>query len=343
MAKVLSDLAPNPARSLLPPLSVMEGRGYDRDECLAGVGIAYDDLLVPGARISLDQEMRFYRNVLDLTGDAAIGLKLGEPFLPENYGLFGYALLSAETLRHALNIAENFGRLTFSIFKFRFGVERGLAFFSLEYPPALEPALLRLYADRDLSAARIDIAAILGAPLPLASVSLAHDGKPDRRVYRAHFDCPIAFCTPVARLCFPAALLDKPLPQSDPQSSRHLQQQCQLLLAKLTAGGSFVDEVRMLILARPRFFPDINDIAERLDMSARTLRRRLGEEGSSFRQILDEVRYGLAQEYLMNTDLPMDEISRLLGYSESGNFSHAFRRWTGLSPTQWRQHHSAQP
>jgi AraC-like DNA-binding protein len=98
-----------------------------------------------------------------------------------------------------------------------------------------------------------------------------------------------------------------------------------------------VDDVRMLVLARPGFFPDIDYVAERMNMSTRTLRRRLKDEGSSYRELLDEIRFGLAKEYLGKTNLSMEEICRLLGYSESGNFSHAFRRWSGQSPRQWRQ------
>ena len=110
-----------------------------------------------------------------------------------------------------------------------------------------------------------------------------------------------------------------------------------MLIAKLTSQGSFVDQVRMLILARPGYFPDVDYVAEKMELSTRTLRRRLKNEGTSFRDLLEEIRYGLAREYLTDTDLPMDEISSLLGYTESGNFSHAFRRWAGIAPSAWRQ------
>ena len=82
-------------------------------------------------------------------------------------------------------------------------------------------------------------------------------------------------------------------------------------------------------------------MAEKMDMSVRTLRRRLSSEGSSYRELLDEIRYGLAREYLAETLLPMEEIAELLGYTEPGNFSHAFRRWSGQPPRTWRQRASA--
>lgn len=337
MTRSIRELPNNPARVLLPPLEVMEALGYSPRQCLMGTGLSLSQLADPNLRINLQQELRFYRNTLDLTGDPVIGLKLGEPFIPQRYGLFGYALLSAETFRHALAIAQNFGRLTFSFFDFHFGVAGGSAWFSMDSPPPIEDDLISLYLDRDMSAAWVDFSEILGAPFPIERLTLPHDGKGNPRAYSEHFSCPVEFNAVDARFYFSAELLDMVLPRSDPDSSRHLQQQCQMLIAKLTSQGSFVDEVRLLMLARPGYFPDIEDVARRLGMSTRTLRRKLKNEGSTFRDLLDEIRYGLAKEYLGATHLPMDEISSLLGYTESANFSHAFKRWSGLSPSAWRQ------
>lgn len=336
MTRSLLELPEHPARALLPPIAVMEELGFDRQKCLLGTGVLASQLEDGAARITLQQELRFYRNILDLSGDPAIGLKLGEPFLPQHYGLFGYALMSAATFRHALAITENYGRLTFSFFTFHFGVQGSTAWFSMMDPPDIEPDLVDLYLDRDLSAARVDFEIISGMTGLVQRVQLPHGGKGRAAVYSEHFGCEVQFNAPEARLEFDSALLDHPLPQSDPESSRHLQQQCQMLIAKLTSQGRFIDDVRLLILARPGFFPDIDYVADKLGMSTRTLRRRLKQEGSSYRELLEEVRYGLAREYLANTRLPMDEVSRLLGYTESGNFSHAFKRWSGVSPSAWR-------
>ncbi len=341
MTKSLLDLPQHPARALLPPLAVMASMGYEQKDCLLGTGVLTSQLEDGSARISLQQELCFYRNILELTGDPTIGLSLGEPFLPQQYGLVGYALMSAETFRHALAIVESYGRLTFSFFSFHYGAQGRTAWFSMTDPPDIEQELVDLYLDRDLSAARVDFEEILGTSSLLKKLCLPHGGKGKAQAYIEHFCCEVMFNAPEARFEFSSDLLDSPLPQSDPESSRHLQQQCQMLIAKLTTQGRFVDDVRLLILARPGYFPDIDYVAEKLDMSTRTLRRRLKEESSSYRELLEEVRYGLAREYLTNTQLPMDEVSRLLGYTESGNFSHAFRRWSGSSPSAWRQENVA--
>lgn len=336
MAKTLQDLPPHPVRSLLPALGVMEGLGFDRQACLKSTGILLSQLDDANARMSLQQELAFYRNTLELTGDPLVGLKLGEPFIPQRYGLFGYALLSAATFRHALTLTENFGRLTFSFFTFTHGVSGKQSWFALGEPPPFEQELVDLYLDRDMSAAVVDFRAILGAPFPIEEIYISHDGHGRQSDYKDYYACDVHFCAQSNKLVNSSSLLDKPLPQSDPESSRHFQQQCQLLIAQLTSQSHFIDDVRMLILARPGYFPDIDYLAEKLSMSVRTLRRRLKEEGSSYREMLDEIRHGLAREYLGQTQLSIDEISGLLGYTEAGNFSHAFRRWSGVSPREWR-------
>ncbi len=343
MTKNLHEMNWHPVRALLPALNMMELLGYDRQACLTGTGVEVSQLGIRGHWVPLHSELRLYRNILEMTGDPLIGLKLGEWYVPQQYGLFGYALLSAETFRHALAITEKYGRLTFTLFRFRCGESDGSAWFSIFDPPDLEMDLLNLYFDRDLSAARADFKTVLGGRLPLEKVSLPHGGQGQAGAYADYFDCEIGFDSPDARLVFTSNFLDQPLPQGDPGSARHLQQQCQMLIAKLTTQGRFVDDVRMMILARPGHFPDIDYVAAQLGMSTRTLRRRLKEEQSSYREILDEVRYGLAREYLKNTELPIDEVSRLLGYTESGNFSHAFRRWSDISPSRWRQTQTMAP
>jgi AraC-like DNA-binding protein len=90
-------------------------------------------------------------------------------------------------------------------------------------------------------------------------------------------------------------------------------------------------------VARPGFFPDIDYVAQKLHMTSRTLRRRLAAEGSSYQQILADVRYALAREYLATSSLPLEEIASMLGYSSPGNFTYAFKRWHGSPPRQYRQ------
>ena len=110
-----------------------------------------------------------------------------------------------------------------------------------------------------------------------------------------------------------------------------------LLIATLSRRTSCVDEVRERISARPGFIPNLEQVANDLAVSPRTLRRRLAAEGTKFQKVLDEVRLDMAQEYLAISTLPVGTIAELLGFSHQANFGHAFKRWCGLSPRQYRE------
>jgi len=328
---------PHHIKGMAPALEVMQSKGFDAQDCLRGTGVLLGQLNDADRRISFQQELTFYRNILELSDDPLIGLDLGRAYLPQRYGIFGYALLSAPTLRHALNFATHFSQLTFSFFSMTLEVKGKTAEFAFSSSITMEPELLHLFCDRELAAAEAACSAIMGRSIAIEHVQLIHDGHNKKQAYADFFGCRPAFLAPRIAFQFSSSIIDVALPQSDAESSRYFHQQCQMLIAKMSNQSSFIDEVRQLALARPGYFPDIELVAEKLQMSTRTLRRRLKAENSSFQTIINDVRYSLAQQYLSDTELPLESISALLGYSEPGNFSHAFKRWSSMSPKAYRQ------
>jgi AraC-like DNA-binding protein len=326
-------------KALPPAIRVMVELGFTAEQCLLGTGISEQQLqLTDSIRdFTLEQEFRFHRNLLQLTADPLLGLRIGRAYTLQNYGLFGYAFLSAPTLRQALMVVRNYGPLSFTLFKVDFEVRGRVGVLKFSNQGGIPEDLLIYYVDRDLVGALYGSESALPAPLTLLSVAVMHADLDNSDAYQTVFNCPVEFDAPCSELRIDADMLDAPLPMSDVEASGLLQQQCKLLLARMSEGSGFVDRVRQIIVARPGYFPDIDYVAEKLGMTSRNLRRKLDAECSSFKQILAEVRYQLAREYLATSSLPLEEISVLLGYSTPGNFSHAFKRWHGTSPRQFRQ------
>ena len=313
--------------------------GFAASDCLAGTDLTEGDLVgsLSDLPFSLEQEFRFHRNLLELTGNPMLGLLLGKAYRLENYGLLGYAFMSAPTLRHAMVVLRNYGPLTFTFFDVNFQVEgrSGILRFAPDIP--LPDDLMSYYVDRDMTAAVSGGRDSLRRPIEPTHIQLMHHGEDRRKIYERHFRCPISFSATASELHIDADQLDEPMPMGDAETTLMCQQQCRLLVARMGAAHSFVEKVRQMIVARPGYFPDIDYVAEKLNMTGRTLRRKLAREGSSFQDILAEVRYELAREYLATSTLPLEEISVLLGYSAPGNFSNAFKRWHGSSPREFRQ------
>lgn len=327
----------HPASSLALALALMRADGHDADRCLRGTGLKSADLEV-GRTVSLQQEIVFYRNLIQLTRDPCIGLRIGKTYRPQHYGLFGYALLSAATVRQALVIAASFGdQLSFTWFHMSYAINGDRVRFEFRDRLTIDADVRNMYFDRDCAAFCLAAEEILQQPLALTRIELPHDGHRRRNVYTEYFGCPVSFDCNAAAVEFSVAVLDIPLPFRDVLAFNELERQCQLLLSKLSRQGKLVEEVRHLLIARPGYFPAIEWVAEKLHVSVRTLRRQLSEEHSSYQRILDEVRFGLAREYLLETTLPLHEIASLLGYTEPGNFTHAFKRWAGVTPYGFRQ------
>lgn len=328
----------HPASSLISALDLLRAEGLDGERCLDGTGLSADDLARESVTVTLQQETLFYRNLLTQTKDVCVGLRIGKTYLPQRYGLFGYALLSASTGWQALKIATEFGHyLTYTWFRMSYAIEGNDVRFQFSDRIAVDADVRDMYFDRDCAAFVVAAMELLRCPVPLSRVWLPHDGHGKREVYEAHFGCPVTFNHSCAEVEFPQAILDAPFPFRDDEASKQLAHQCRLMLFKAQRQGSLVEEVRSLLIGNPGTFPDIQATAEKLGISARTLQRRLAEEKSSYQAVLDEVRFSLAREYLTETSLPLHEIAVLLGYSEPGNFTHAFKRWSGLNPQEFRK------
>jgi len=323
-------------KGIRPALGIMQDLGFSAETCLQGTGIKKAQLELADQGISLQQELAFYRQALTLSKDPLLGLALGTAYRLESYGVLGYAILSAQTLGDALTIAAEFGSLSFTHFQIGFETQGENAIIHMSKIKPFDPDLLPLYADRDFSAIIFGTQTALGQKIPLKEVKLMQDGERHRKQYEAFYGAKVNFEQARMELIFDRQILSAKMPLRDPETSSYCRQQCQLLLNQLTKQSTLVDEVRRLLLAKPGYFPTIKEISVQLSMSERTLRRRLKDEGQAFQRILDEARQKLAKEYL-NTRLSLDRIASLLGYTETANFSHAFKRWCGYSPTIYRQ------
>jgi AraC-like DNA-binding protein len=112
---------------------------------------------------------------------------------------------------------------------------------------------------------------------------------------------------------------------------------CDELLAELQSTRGFNGQVRRILMTNLGRNMNASSVASRLETTPRTLRRKLRDQGLTFRQILDELRAEVASRYLRDTDMSIEDIAHALGFSDAANFRHAFRRWTNNSPQQFRE------
>jgi AraC-like DNA-binding protein len=167
-------------------------------------------------------------------------------------------------------------------------------------------------------------------------VHLRRPRPPNTERYERFFGSPVEYNTETNRLCFERALVDAPLSTPNPELARVNDQTVIDYLARFDR-ASIAMQVRAEIIGRlPEGSPHQDTIAESLHVSLRSLQRRLKDENTSFKKLLEETRRELALQYIRDSHRPIAEITYLLGFSEHSNFTRAFKRWTGRSPAEFR-------
>jgi AraC-like DNA-binding protein len=252
-----------------------------------------------------------------------------------HHGVLGHALLCSENVRQALKLLVRYTAIRGSFLGFRLRSQGRIAILSaFETMPlgrvhetAVEE-MLALLAQRGPW--------IAGPLVRPTEIRVDYPAPAHRAMYEGLYECPIDFGADAVEWRFPKKHLDAPLELSNAEMARICEQRCEMILTRLGVAGGFVDRVRTELLAEPDRFPDLEAVARALHVSPRTLRRKLKEDGSSFREVLSQVRKNLALDYLERSNLSLEEIATLLSYQDAANFSRAFGRWMGDTPGRYR-------
>jgi AraC-like DNA-binding protein len=167
---------------------------------------------------------------------------------------------------------------------------------------------------------------------------LPHDPGPHQRFFRA----PVRFEQEAAALVFPAAWLDHRIVGADPVFRRMFEQR--IVEIEAYPGMSLKDDLRRVLRTRLMFGKcSAATVADIFAVHRRTLNRRLSQEGTGFKAVADEIRFEIARQLLVDTDMSLGQVAAALDFSEAGAFTRAFRRWSGQTPTKWRAEHRPNP
>lgn len=327
-----------PLTSVRLQLAFAQEQGVAAASCLAGTGISEAALADPDAIIEASQELRFIENLCaHLPAPVLQGLAMGQRYLLSSYGPWGFALLSSKTFRDAVELGLRYLSLTYSFMDIQLEEDPAREEVSLVLDVAHLPPITRPYLlGREASAIMVIQEALFGGRLPLLALEFALPPQPSEP-FRAIFDSVPRFNCTRSRAIFSADLLAMPLPQANPVTARLCEEQCQLLLAKRDGQGQVTAAVRQHLLRQPGYFPSMEEVADGLAVSTRTLRRQLLREDTHFQAVIDGVRRMLAEQWLATDMLALDAIALRLGYTDTSNFIHAFRRWTGATPAKYRR------
>ena len=303
----------------------------------AELSLAYVDQ--PRVLVSTKEFFRLWRAIGEVSTNPAVGLLLGTETKTERFPAMGLAALSTENCGAAVNQMARYKRLTCpeEVLQQVDDEEWGIQFRWLLAEEVEPHVLIECCFAWVLSIARHGTGTRISPLRVEFTQSRAHQKAIER-----HFGCPVVCGAAHNAIVFRASDAQRPLVTRNAELLVMLAPQYEAELKEQTADEDFAERVRGAIqqkLTGRR--PTIDDIADALHISSRTLQRRLRDAGSSFQRLLEEARRRLARYYLNNSVLELSEAAYLLGYEDANSFVRAFRTWEGVPPARWREEQRA--
>ena len=330
-------------RSVLGLLCILKGL-RDLGEDISPILTRYSlnlDTLDPSSRIDRDMELHIYVDLANLVRDPMSGLRAGTYIGFAGYGPLTMLFMTAGNAYEAIQCGIRYQQLTYLYGSLRF--EPGPELSALALTPLQLPGkAFRFRVDGEVSGTYKllrDMQGALGVNIHAQRIDMPYPRPPEAAAYESYLNCPVSFGGTEARFWMRNEHLHFRFPTADPVAHQFYRSQCEQQLQALASAAPerLADKVSTHLSLFTEGYPDAAAVAKAFGMAERSLRRQLSHEQVSFRGLLEGVRYNRARE-LLGTRLPVEEIARQLGYSESSSFIHAFQRWAGQSPAAWRRH-----
>ncbi len=311
----------------------MQAAGVDADQVLARVGASPQVMDAPELRTPHDLQEAFWQAVEDVSGDPCIGLRMGM-HMPVYHGqVLEYLFLSSPTFGEGLKRGIKYQRLVSDAANGRLLVEGDRACIQQKL---WSRKLAHLTDCMVIGLVRFFSFVTDGAFQPL-EIHVNHAPKASPEQYQRLFGCPVVFEQDCMRLYFDAALLALPSPHHEPAL---FQAHSDIASSKMAAleRNDLVERVTALIAELLESGEaNVEAVAQRLNLPPRKLRTQLASAGTNFNELLGDYRCRLAKRLLGGTDESIEEIVYLTGFAEPPTFYRAFKRWTGMTPAEYRQ------
>lgn len=320
-------------------LSRLEELGVSANAILRSAGLSQNLVTQPRGLLSTEELFALWRAIGEVRAAPTIGLQLGSETKVERFHPIGVAALSSENFGAAIDHMARYKQLTCpeEILQKKKDGDWSIEFKWLLAAEVEPPVLIECAFAWVLSIARV------GTGIRLSPIRVEFiQPRAHVKAIERHFGCPVDCGAARNAIVFRTADAERPFVTRNAELLTLLAPQFEAELRQENGDEAFAEQVRVAIqqkLTGRR--PTIDDIADALHVSSRTLQRRLQGAGSSFQRVLEEARHQLARHYLNNPVLELNEAAYLLGYEDGNSFVRAFRTWEGVPPAHWREQQRA--
>ncbi|WP_211828942.1 AraC family transcriptional regulator [Kistimonas asteriae] len=316
-------------------LSLAGQQGIDEPSVLDAAGIRRIELDADDGHIDFDRCDRLVSLILKQTGDASLGWQLGMQLNLPSHGALATAAMSSRSMEESIRVSERYLATRYPLLAVRLFQDGDTAILQFDEVVALGVNRV-FYLDAFVASHQVIRRFLYGGSQTVLEIQLAcerprHHAAIDFDGAVLHYGCP------ANQFRFPAQYLSVPLPTADAITMASAERQCRKMLDSLKLETGLLQQVLTFMRSRENVIPSLEQTADHLGMSPRTLRRQLQEYNTTYRNLVNQERKRLALYFLRNTRLTVEEIAERLDYNDPSNFGRAFRKWTGCSPGHYRE------
>ena len=321
-------------------VTVLRDQGFDVSEILSGCGINERALAEDRLHISKKQYSQFLDLVMHDLHVPGLGLLDGQNMNLLDHGILGYAMYASATVREAIERHTKYQDIIGAVLHTQLVVEADQA--QLRVIEIARPDLtnseekLRYHTEQLFCLWNQHGPAFGNNPHWLTRVDFSYSKPSYSQMYEDYFKCPIFFDQPHQKIAFDVAVLDQRLSFANEDAAKLCDKQCSALLQDIKAKDGVVGEIRRLLGRQPGKLLTIEEAGSEMAMSGRTLRRRLSEEGVTYKQLVLDFRMEIATGCLSNPSMSITDVAYTCGYNEYTSFYRAFAHYFGVTPKQYR-------
>lgn len=326
-----------PGQSLRIMADVMAEHDLDARGLIAAAGINPEALDDPWSTLNGHQELRFEKMFIEATRHIpAVGFLVGLRYSLVTYGPLGLAVMVSATVSEGIKLFFRMQALSYSILQYRLAEDDGrvAVIADDQYTP---PEMREFMHERALGSVPTFLRDMRQQQLPLDYIESPLDRPKNWMDLENLWNTEVVFRSPRSAFHFAEGVDALPLPMANPVLGDSYRRLCENMLETSPDLDSFLNGVYQVLMQSRTGFPPAIEVAARMNVSERTLHRHLARRGTSFGDILNNVRLRRARELLEDPTLTVEAIGERLGYAETASFSRFFRRMTGVSPSTYRK------
>lgn len=329
-----------PARYFALLCDLLKDRGLDAEAILQSADIWPTQVYGPDATLTVTQMENLIAAAQQAAGGDGISFDFGRRIKLSSHEILGYGLLTSPTLDYAIQLATRYYRLIMPTFRMQY--LRGPEQVEIRFQPIMDlsPTALRFLVEVIVLSTHEQIKSLLGPAMKPYDLHVSYAQPEDAGRYRELRPARCHFSSgtlPGARLVLDIATAALALPMADASALKMAEGRCEQLLRSATQSGQMTEWVTMMLREAQDGMPSLADLSRLVNQSVRSLDRQLGREGSRFLDISKRIRHEKACGLLRSSDLSVTQIAYQLGYRDVANFTRAFKREGGLSPSAFRE------